>query len=60
MGIINNKVHVIEYSEISKQMAEQTDPKTGKLVFGDSNIAMHAFSVEFLRKVTIFIFFNEN
>ena len=40
---------VVEYSEISQEMAERTDKTTGRLVFGSGNICNHFYSLDFLR-----------
>ena len=47
----DGKPHVIEYSEISAEMAAQADGN-GKLVFGAGNICNHFYTVDFLEKVT--------
>merc|ERR1719499_29840 len=41
---------VVEYSEISKEMAEMVDAN-GDLVYGLGNVAMHMFSTEFLSQI---------
>jgi len=46
----DGKSSVIEYSEISGEMAEMVD-KQGELVYGCGNVAMHGFSVKFLESV---------
>merc|ERR1712012_445899 len=50
MCLKDGKPGVVEYSEISKEMAERADTN-GNLVFGQANIATHAFSVDFLERV---------
>jgi UDP-N-acetylglucosamine/UDP-N-acetylgalactosamine diphosphorylase len=40
---------VVEYSEITKDMAEHVDPNTHQLAYGAANIANHYFTVEFVR-----------
>lgn len=42
---------VIEYSEISKEMAEATD-KNGELLYGESNIMAHLYSIDALDKIS--------
>jgi len=46
----DGKPSVIEYSEITKEMAEMKNDKD-ELVYGCGNIAIHGFSVEFLNRV---------
>lgn len=45
------KLIVAEYSELDAQSAQAVDPKTGRLVFGEANIANHFFTVDFLSKL---------
>jgi UDP-N-acetylglucosamine/UDP-N-acetylgalactosamine diphosphorylase len=40
---------VVEYSEITKDMAEHVDPNTNQLAYGAANIANHYFTVDFVR-----------
>lgn len=47
----DNRMIVAEYSELEKSVAESVDPATGKLLFGEANIANHFFTVEFLQKL---------
>lgn len=42
---------VIEYSEISKEMAEATD-ENGELLFGESNIMAHLYSIEAIEMIS--------
>lgn len=42
---------VVEYSEITKQMAELRDAETGCLVYSAGNIAQHYFTLAFLESV---------
>ena len=42
-----SKPCVVEYSDITPEMAERTD-ETGKLVFGAANICNHYYTLEFL------------
>jgi UDP-N-acetylglucosamine/UDP-N-acetylgalactosamine diphosphorylase len=51
VGVIaerNGRPCIVEYSEISKEMAEQTDAD-GRLVYGAGNICNHFYTVTFLR-----------
>jgi UDP-N-acetylglucosamine/UDP-N-acetylgalactosamine diphosphorylase len=43
----NGKPHVVEYSELSEDMAKQSDAG-GKLVYGAANICNHFYTVDFL------------
>lgn len=47
-----DKLIVAEYSELDSATAQAVDPKTGRLLFGDANIANHFFTVEFLESLT--------
>jgi UDP-N-acetylglucosamine/UDP-N-acetylgalactosamine diphosphorylase len=47
----DGRTAIVEYSELSEELATQTDPSTGKLAFGAGNICNHYFTVPFLRKV---------
>ncbi len=42
---------VIEYSEISKEMAEATDDD-GELLYGESNIMAHLYSIDAIEKIS--------
>ena len=56
MCLRNNKPSVIEYSEITEEMANlRVDPNdnTSDLSYGCGNLAMHTFSVKFLQKVVL-------
>ena len=46
----NGKPYVIEYSEISTEMAEKTD-ENGELVFGESHILCNLFSIESIERM---------
>ena len=46
----NGKPGVVEYTEISKEMAEQVD-ENGELVFGESHINCNLFNVEAIEEV---------
>ena len=43
---------VVEYSDITKEMAERTD-SDGRLVFGAGNICNHYYSLDFLKDVVL-------
>jgi UDP-N-acetylglucosamine/UDP-N-acetylgalactosamine diphosphorylase len=43
---------VVEYSEITAEMAESVDSATGRLVYSAANIANHLFRRDFLEQVT--------
>lgn len=47
---INSVPSVIEYTELSKEMAEQTD-ENGELLYGEAHIMCNLFSIEALEKV---------
>ncbi len=47
----DNRMIVAEYSELKKSIAESVDEETGKLLFGQANIANHFFTVDFLQKL---------
>jgi len=46
----NNKPSVIEYTEITKEMAEETD-ENGELVFGESHINCNLFNIKAIEKI---------
>lgn len=48
---VKNRIRVIEYSEISDEIACRRDEATGKLVFNAGNICEHFFKVDFLKKI---------
>jgi len=48
--LIDEKVNVIEYSDLSKEKAELRNPD-GSLVFGLGNIAIHIINVDFVEKI---------
>jgi len=52
MCLRGGKPGVVEYSEITKNMAEQRDATTGRLVYSGGNIANHLFRVSFMDNVT--------
>lgn len=48
--LVNGKARVIEYSEISPELAERRDPKDpSKLLLRAGSIATHVFTLSFLR-----------
>ncbi|EFC50710.1 predicted protein, partial [Naegleria gruberi] len=46
----NGKYHVVEYSEITKEMAESVDQTTGQLSFNAGNIVNFFYTLDFLEK----------
>jgi UDP-N-acetylglucosamine/UDP-N-acetylgalactosamine diphosphorylase len=52
VALRDGKPCVVEYSEISKDMAEQVDAQ-GRLVYGAGNICNHFFTLDFLRDVVL-------
>ncbi|KAG2385501.1 hypothetical protein C9374_003316 [Naegleria lovaniensis] len=46
----NGKYHVVEYSEITKEMAERVDETTGQLCFNAGNIVNFFYTLEFLER----------
>ena len=49
VALADGKPAVVEYSEISKEMAEATDPTSGQLLYGASHICVNFFALAFLR-----------
>jgi UDP-N-acetylglucosamine/UDP-N-acetylgalactosamine diphosphorylase len=47
---VNGKTAIVEYSELSTEEEELRD-KEGELIYGIGNIAVHAFSTSFLKRV---------
>eukprot|EP01060_Flectonema_neradi_P038241 TRINITY_DN797_c4_g1_i1.p1 TRINITY_DN797_c4_g1~~TRINITY_DN797_c4_g1_i1.p1 ORF type:complete len:494 (+),score=87.71 TRINITY_DN797_c4_g1_i1:74-1483(+) len=47
----NGKPGVIEYSEIGDDRAAKRCGKTGKLLFNHANIAIHSYSLDFLKQI---------
>ena len=55
VGVIamkEGKPCIVEYSDITKEMAERTDQE-GRLAFGAGNICNHFYSLEFIQKVIV-------
>ena len=52
VALRDGKPCVVEYSELSQDMAEQTDAK-GRLVLGAGNICNHFYTLDFLRHVVL-------
>ncbi|KAI8087521.1 UDP-N-acetylglucosamine diphosphorylase [Thamnidium elegans] len=50
----NGKYGVVEYSEISAELANMRSHQDGNLVYGAANIANHFFSIDFLERVPSF------
>jgi UDP-N-acetylglucosamine/UDP-N-acetylgalactosamine diphosphorylase len=50
-GLVNDRLKVLEYSEISKAQSEMTDAD-GKLTYRFGNICNHMFTLDFLRQIT--------
>lgn len=51
LGLRGGKQGIIEYSELSEEMAKLVD-ENGKLVYFGGNILNHVFKVSFLRRIT--------
>ncbi|TFY73642.1 hypothetical protein EWM64_g10372 [Hericium alpestre] len=49
-----DKFSVVEYSEITKEQAEQRDPRTGELAFRAGNIVNHFYTTTFLQHTEAF------
>ncbi|KAL9646981.1 hypothetical protein ABK040_013837 [Willaertia magna] len=49
-AIKNGKYHVVEYSEITKEMAERIDPTSSQLAFNAGNIVNFFYTLPFLSK----------
>lgn len=48
----DGKPCIVEYSEISKEMAEMTDV-TGRLVYGAANICNHFYTIDFINNIVV-------
>ena len=48
----NNRPSVVEYTEITKEMAERRD-KNGELVFGESHINCNLFNIKAIEKIGV-------
>lgn len=46
----NNKPYVIEYTELSKEMAKKVD-KNGELIYGESHIMCNLFNIKAIEKI---------
>lgn len=51
LALVNGRCTIVEYSDLPKEMAVERDSQ-GDLVFRAGSPAIHAFSVEFLKRVT--------
>lgn len=49
-------VRVVEYSEIPKSLSEAVD-SNGKLLYRAGSIANHFFTLDFLRRVCLYVLF---
>jgi len=49
----NGRFHVVEYSEISEDMAKRAAATGDRLEFGAANICNHFFTLDFLRNVVV-------
>lgn len=57
VGVIclrNQAFNVVEYSEISPEVARAINPKNGQLAFGAGNIANHFYTLDFLNRAEAF------
>jgi UDP-N-acetylglucosamine/UDP-N-acetylgalactosamine diphosphorylase len=55
MGVfarIDGRIGVVEYTEISPAQRDARDP-SGRLVYGAGNLAVHAFEVDFVRRIAV-------
>ena len=50
LGMKDNKYNVVEYSEITDEMA-QSKGEDGKLLFRSGNICIHTFTLDFINKI---------
>lgn len=44
---------IVEYSELTVEMAEQTDAATGQLLYGAGNICNHFYTLDFIEKTVL-------
>lgn len=44
---------IVEYSDISTEMAEQVDAESGRLVYGAANICNHFYTLDFIQNVVL-------
>lgn len=44
---------IVEYSEITREMAEKLDKSTGRLVYGAANICNHFYTLEFIHETIL-------
>jgi len=51
LALVDGKCGIIEYSDMPAEMTDERTP-TGELAFRAGNVAIHAFSIEFLERVT--------
>ena len=51
VALKGGKWNVIEYSEISRELSEAREEKTGELVYRAANIANHFYNISFLDKI---------
>jgi UDP-N-acetylglucosamine/UDP-N-acetylgalactosamine diphosphorylase len=49
VALRDRKPCIVEYSEITKEMAEQTNPLTGQLMYGAGNICNHFYTLDFIQ-----------
>lgn len=54
VALRGDKYSVVEYSEITKEQAEQREPETGELAFRAGNIANHFYTTSYLNSVESF------
>ena len=49
----NDKPCIVEYSEITREMAEKIDESTGRLAYGAANICNHFYTMDFIRETIL-------
>lgn len=47
---VNDRTQVVEYSELTQEMAHSKNPDSDQLQFNWGNICMHYFTTNFLKK----------